>query len=363
MQVCKEAYNCDSCSEVFSSKNMFILHQNNSSFCKPDLTREVHSCKICNQLFLTNENLIRHQEFNLHCRPKSKISEASKEDSAPSVEANGEGSIFSRYTCHLCGKRFAHSSGLVRHHKLCHETLDDTFCEMCETTFKTKNLFKYHKCMRECDRSDFFARCQENVLKYHERDLSKERVLETDSTLKDHQLNTANKHKRLKFSCSVCDITLETELELQEHICDVDDPQLPHHLCAVCKDTFDTKEELQKHKCCHFRTANQIVYFCKTCTKTFKTSEGLKKHQVVHPGGPKITRYICDYCYNSYKSKQTLNKHQYNVHSKEKPFKCQICKMSFIVERNYCKHLGSIQHLLNIKHLTLNGNCSQKNLK
>lgn len=333
---------------------MLVLHQNNSLCSKPDLTREVHSCKICNQLFLTNENLIRHQEFNIHCRPNSQNSEASKKDSAPqSVEANGGDSIFSRYTCHLCGKRFAHSSRLVNHHKLYHETVDDIFCEMCETPFQSQRILKNHACIRECEMSDFSAICQnnvseENMSKNREQNLCEERVVETDSTVEDHQL----KHKRRKFSCNDCDITLETESELQDHCCN------PPHLCAVCKGTFDTKEELQIHECCHFRKeTNQKVYVCKTCNIAFKTSEGLEKHQLAHPNGKKISCYFCDICDNTFKSKQTLNTHLYNVHLKEKPFKCQICNMSFIVENNYCRHLNSFQHL---KRLSLKANCTVK---
>ena len=76
---------------------------------------------------------------------------------------------------------------------------------------------------------------------------------------------------------------------------------------------------------------------CPNCCKVFSVKYFKKYHLRIC--GKESESLSCDICKkNSFVSKRTLSNHMRSVHSNEKPFKCEYCKMTFARSETLSKH-------------------------
>ena len=79
---------------------------------------------------------------------------------------------------------------------------------------------------------------------------------------------------------------------------------------------------------------------CDLCEVTFSNSSNLKRHVVsVHD---KKKSFECDICEVSFSHKSLLKKHVASVHEKNKQFKCEICEKPFSKKGLVKRHISSV---------------------
>ncbi|XP_047432265.1 uncharacterized protein LOC125000686 [Mugil cephalus] len=105
--------------------------------------------------------------------------------------------------------------------------------------------------------------------------------------------------------------------------------------CGECGRILSSSAALESHVSLH---TGCRPFSCTLCGKNFPDSKGLKRHGRVHRNG-KI--HICPQCGKGFVYSFGLTKHLQMVHSRIKPFICQICNKGFFTKRDVEVHIRS----------------------
>ena len=140
---------------------------------------------------------------------------------------------------------------------------------------------------------------------------------------------------------SLCNVSFESEKDLQLHISKEHKKLIPHQWDAS-KNSFWDKADLKKEKQNDYKRSTTV---CQECNKTFRQNRYLQTHiSIVHR---KLTPYPCEQCYRSFGQKIHLKTHINTVHRKLKLHQCQECKKSFGRKDHLQKHVKTLhQNLL-----------------
>ncbi|XP_017272509.1 putative GPI-anchored protein pfl2 [Kryptolebias marmoratus] len=98
--------------------------------------------------------------------------------------------------------------------------------------------------------------------------------------------------------------------------------------CGECGRVFNSTNALESHVSLHKFLR---PFTCKLCGKCFPDSITFKRHDRVHRNG---RIHICPQCGKGFVYRFGLSKHIQMVHSRLKPFICQICNKSFFNKRD-----------------------------
>ena len=115
--------------------------------------------------------------------------------------------------------------------------------------------------------------------------------------------------------------------------------------CLYCKEEFDSKEDILKHqrifseqsckkydrvslKPCELRKHLQMhtsekPFKCETCAKSFLYQCKLKAHQRTH-SKKSFECVICEACFPR---NDSLKRHMYNHNNEKRPFPCEVCQV------------------------------------
>ncbi|XP_022187750.2 zinc finger protein 485 [Nilaparvata lugens] len=129
------------------------------------------------------------------------------------------------------------------------------------------------------------------------------------------------------YTCSICDkhkassrVALETHMRIHD--------ERREFACPDCGKAFKQKAQLRNHRVTHMKKAGEAAprwYMskqCDICLKTYADSKCLKKHvQAVHS---KLRPYLCQVCGHSAARKAMLQAHL-RQHTGEKPYACNSC--------------------------------------
>ncbi|XP_028301530.1 axoneme-associated protein mst101(2)-like isoform X2 [Gouania willdenowi] len=105
--------------------------------------------------------------------------------------------------------------------------------------------------------------------------------------------------------------------------------------CGECGCKFSCSAALEKHVSMHYLYR---PFTCKLCGKCYPNSKAFKRHDRVHRNG---RIHVCPQCGKGFVYRYGLAKHIRMVHSRIKPFVCQICNKSYATRQDVESHTRS----------------------
>ncbi|XP_053307061.1 uncharacterized protein LOC128469261 [Spea bombifrons] len=215
------------------------------------------------------------------------------------------------FSCPICGKCFAHESGLACHERV-HASEKPHACSECRRRFITKAHLVIHQRSHTGEKPLPCAVCGK-------------RFAVTSSLVKHEKIHTGEK----PFSRSACGKRFSQKSGRVSH-------QESHAVektlaCSVCGKRFPDKSDLLNHQRTH---GTERPFPCPECAKRFNTKSQLVQHQRVHTGEKPFS---CSVCGNFFTLKSSLVKHQ-RTHTGEKPFACSTCGKCFTFKSSHDQH-------------------------
>uniref|UniRef100_A0A8D2B4C2 Zinc finger and BTB domain containing 40 n=1 Tax=Sciurus vulgaris TaxID=55149 RepID=A0A8D2B4C2_SCIVU len=287
----------------------------------PDSAKKSFICKACDKSFHFYCRLKVHMKRcrvakskQVQCKDCSETRDSKKELEQHQLEAHGAGAEADvpkkkkkrlPVTCDLCGREFAHASGM-QYHKLTEHFDEKPFsCEECGAKFAANSTLKNHLRLHTGDRPFMCKHClmtftQASALAYH----------------------TKKKHSEGKmYACQYCDAVFAQSIELSRHVRTHtgDKP----YVCRDCGKGFRQANGLS----IHLHTFHNIEdpYDCKKCRMSFPTLQDHRKH--IHEVHSK-EYHPCPTCGKIFSAPSMLERHMV-THVGGKPFSCGICNKAY----------------------------------
>uniref|UniRef100_A0A667HJH7 Zinc finger and BTB domain containing 40 n=1 Tax=Lynx canadensis TaxID=61383 RepID=A0A667HJH7_LYNCA len=295
--------------------------QAKNTSASPDPAKKSFVCKACDKSFHFYCRLKVHMKRcrvakskQVQCKECSETKESKKELEKHQLEAHGGGGEPDApkkkkkrlpVTCDLCGREFAHASGM-QYHKLTEHFDEKPFsCEECGAKFAANSTLKNHLRLHTGDRPFMCKHClmtftQASALAYH----------------------TKKKHSEGKmYACQYCDAVFAQSIELSRHVRTHtgDKP----YVCRDCGKGFRQANGLS----IHLHTFHNIEdpYDCKKCRMSFPTLQDHRKH--IHEVHSK-EYHPCPTCGKIFSAPSMLERHMV-THVGGKPFSCGICNKAY----------------------------------
>ncbi|XP_026718459.1 zinc finger and BTB domain-containing protein 40 isoform X3 [Athene cunicularia] len=325
-------------------------------------------CKACDKTFHFYCRLKVHMKRcrvargkQMQCKECSEVKSTKKELEKHQLEVHGVTGMAKKkkkrlpVACDICGREFAHASGM-QYHKLTEHFDEKPFsCKECGAKFAANSTLKNHLRLHTGDRPFMCKHClmtfmQASALAYH----------------------TKKKHAEGKmYACQYCHAVFAQSIELSRHVrthtgdkpyvcreCGKGFRQangLSIHLrtfhsiedpydCKKCRMSFATLQEHRKH----IHEAHSREYHpCPTCAKVFSAPSLLERHVVTHVGGKPFS---CDICDKAYQQLSGLWYHNRTHHpdvfaaqnhrsSKFSSLQCSSCDKTFSSTAAHRKHV------------------------
>ena len=173
------------------------------------------------------------------------------------------------------------------------EKVTEYECTICEVTFNTRLLLKYHKNSK------------------HKRTLN---------------------GKTERALCNICSTTFSSKYILESHVKTRHEVKTESDTlkCDICPKTFSTKYRAKYHMRTHDAGSEEKV-ICNICSKTLSNLYNLKYHMLTHDPNYKIDRALCSECSRTFSSKIGLKKHIMSEHEDQKYTPCSICGLAFTI--------------------------------
>uniref|UniRef100_A0A2K5PSZ9 Zinc finger and BTB domain containing 40 n=1 Tax=Cebus imitator TaxID=2715852 RepID=A0A2K5PSZ9_CEBIM len=295
--------------------------QEKEASASPDPAKKSFVCKACDKSFHFYCRLKVHMKRcrvakskQVQCKECSETKDSKKELEKHQLEAHGAGGEADipkkkkkrlPVTCDLCGREFAHASGM-QYHKLTEHFDEKPFsCEECGAKFAANSTLKNHLRLHTGDRPFMCKHClmtftQASALAYH----------------------TKKKHSEGKmYACQYCDAVFAQSIELSRHVRTHtgDKP----YVCRDCGKGFRQANGLS----IHLHTFHNIEdpYDCKKCRMSFPTLQDHRKH--IHEVHSK-EYHPCPTCGKIFSAPSMLERHMV-THVGGKPFSCGICNKAY----------------------------------
>ncbi|XP_015585423.1 zinc finger protein 2-like [Cephus cinctus] len=352
---------CLQCGKLFENQEQLRIH-----VCVDGKTRP-HVCEVCNKGFSDGYTLKRHIVTHLPEKPYkcSQCSKSFTQKSRLNKHVAGHGIVIENtqtaWKCVQCGETFNSCDDADSHYRI-HEdkiTLIEELstskmyhCEFCNSHFVDPDNLKTHQNQHVVERpyscnlcNTIYKSFAEAVLhwKEHPRTFKVVTVFLCDLCSKDmKELSLLYKHKQKRhhyvprksdsgnmiFICELCGSTFEKSEEIQEHGRD----QCSKFPCDICGSLLPTANSLNAHKRRH---SGLRPYVCNICGKSYTQSSHMWTHKRFHMG---VKPYACQYCDQRFTIKPDLADHTRKKHTRERPFKCDVCNKAFLTGSVFYQH-------------------------
>ncbi|XP_044093333.1 zinc finger and BTB domain-containing protein 40 isoform X3 [Neovison vison] len=298
----KKSFVCKACDKSFHFYCRLKVHMKR---CRVAKSKQVQ-CKECNETKDSKKELEKHQL------------EAHGAGGDPDIPKKKKKRL--PVTCDLCGREFAHASGM-QYHKLTEHFDEKPFsCEECGAKFAANSTLKNHLRLHTGDRPFMCKHClmtftQASALAYH----------------------TKKKHSEGKmYACQYCDAVFAQSIELSRHVRTHtgDKP----YVCRDCGKGFRQANGLS----IHLHTFHNMKFHeCDQCKELFPTPALLQVHIKCQHSGSQPFR--CLYCAATFRFPGALQHHVTTEHFKqsESTFPCELCGELFTSQAQLDGHLES----------------------
>ncbi|XP_069805079.1 zinc finger and BTB domain-containing protein 40 isoform X2 [Dendropsophus ebraccatus] len=364
----KKNFICKSCDKIFLFRCRLEVHMKRCRMAK----RNPLQCKDCNVVQASKKELDQHRE----------------EVHGYLISRNSKGKKKMLVTCDICGKEFAHPSGLQYHKRTEHFDEKPFSCEECGAKFAANSTLKNHQRLHTGERPFVCKHChmtftQAAALSYHTKKKHSEgkmyvcqycdavfaQSIELTRHVRTHtgdkpyvcrecgkgfsQANGLSIHLRTfhniedPYDCQKCRMSFPTLEENRQHIQVVHSKE--YHPCPSCEKIFSAPSLLERHIVTH---VGGKPYNCEICDKAYQQLSGLWYHnRTHHPDlfaaqnhrSSKFSSAQCSSCEQVFSNTSTLQKHTKLEHPGTQPFQCLYCSECF-------QFPGALQHHVSTDH-------------
>ncbi|XP_030748180.1 zinc finger protein 208 isoform X2 [Sitophilus oryzae] len=381
-------WKCRKCHEVFSSAEIAVHHveicqesgdnnENKENFIEKISTEILLQCEFCNRTYSDKNLLLMHQRKHTTAKNYECVNCLRTFDS------------FCTASSHWL-KKCTEFSNLFYLPRL-------SYCEYCDRTFKSHDILYNHKTKKKhytpklhsradgpqkldedgevkplIENKDIVNKLIEDVLKTLEvpvndlddggevqmqeikvkiepgvEDLSSSRLeqeiieeqIKPPKKRKLQSRNSSTKPKKhasatdegFKYQCERCIKVFSSVNALENHR---NNEHAASFCCEECNQTLPSAKALLIHCRAH---KSLKPYVCDTCGRSYSQTSHLWQHMRFHQG---IKPFACPHegCEARYTIRPDLKDHIRKVHTRERPFKCNVCNKCFLTGSVYYQH-------------------------
>lgn len=326
------SFDCDECGTTFS-KFCFLTEHKRSKHSQEKAFR----CRKCGRYYQSRYYLAKHMKRHENVTNSSDLVIDNSSD---------------------CDEDLIERKPYVRNHP--HQPKSDFVCESCGMTYKRYELLKEHMISNHSSKESFMCKfCQRSYpnryyLQKHMKRHAKTKTDEDEYNNLDKDLMERRRYIRVhphrptsNFECDICHKVLSSYYSIREHMHSKHSKKSKEkHTCPKCNKIFVSKKRLKKHDNlkhsdvpgaeCAVKTKVQTKQMCSICGRLYPDRSKLLAHEKSHSG----IMISCEICDKKFVHKNYLRKHIRSVHSRERPFVCNVdgCEWTFAYQQCFKRH-------------------------